>query len=305
MMRRGVALLVTLVIVMLMTLVIGWSMQNLDRAKGVVEKERFLIQSGIIIEDVLSMLKNSPEINAVVEDNTSVALFTLLSSASMLPFESQGYRVLISLSSARGKLNINTLGENNTTRARQRVDYLANFLSSKGLNGDLVYYILDSMDGIKEDGSYRSDLFFNDPTLYRDAIVSSKQMERILLDYEKKEGIDPFSKLDFDKIFFYDQDRTTKLDLNYASAEVWEFVAGVTQERAKVLAQEAGMYQSLEDLGLTPEEKRLLEMFDYSFFEPVISVHIDVMKEKLNGTIEFEYDLKKKKAKRFVYEVQN
>ena len=304
-MRRGVALLLTLVIVMLMAIVIGWSMRTLNEAKETIEKERFMIQSGMIVEDVLGILKKSPEINAVADENNSIALFTLLSSASMLPFESQGYRVLISLKSARSKLNINTFKASDTTRAKQRRERLANFLIGHGLGSDLYDYILDAMGGIKEDGSYRSDLFYGDPQLYRDAIVSSRQMERILLDYAKKDGIDPFSKLDFDKIFSYDEAKEVKLDLNYATPEVWELVAGVSKERAKQLFESAGAYASEEDLGLSEEERQILSLFDYSFFEPVILVHIDIMKEARTGMIEFEYDIKKKKARRFVFEVQN
>ena len=304
-MRSGVALLITLVIVILMTMVIGWSMHTLNGAKDTVEKERMIIQSALMVEDVLTMLKTSPEINAVVDENTSAALYGLLSSASMLPFESQGYRVLISLKSARGKLNINTFAKNASARDRQKQERLSSFLTQHELSDDLFYYILDAMGGIKEDGSYKSDLFFDDPTLYRDAIVSAKQMERILLDYEKKSGIEPFSKLHFDKIFLYDADTTTKLDLNYATPEVWEFVTGVDREAAESLAKNGGSYQKLEDLGLGDDEKYLLSLFNYSFFEPIILVHIDIIKDHVESNIEFEYDLRKKKAKRFVYEVQN
>ncbi len=304
-MRRGVALLLTLVIVMLMSIVIGWSMRTLNEAKETIEKERFMIQSGMIVEDVLGILKNSTQINAVADENSSSALFALLSTASILPFESQGYRVLISLKSARAKLNINTFAENKTTRAKQRRERLANFLVEHGIGSDLYDYILDAMSGIKEDGSYRSDLFFNNPELYRDAIVSARQMERILEEYAKKDGLDPFSKLEFDKIFAYSDDRGAKLDLNYAPAEVWEFVSGVSKPRAKELSENAGMYKSVEELGLSQEQKRMLSLFEYSFFEPVILVHLDIQKETIFATIEFEYDIKKKKARGFVFEVQN
>lgn len=304
-MRRGIALLLTLIIVMLMSIAIGLSMRTLNDAKKSVEKERFMIQSGMIVEDILDVLNKSPEMRAVAEANSSVALFTLLSSASMLPFESEGYRVLVSLKSARDRLNINTFAKADTTKAKERRVRLANFLNDYALGGDLYNYILDSMGGFKEDGSYRSDLFYNDPTLYRNAIVSSRQMERILLDFAKKDGIDPFSKLNFDKIFAYNEDPTTKLDLNYATPEVWELVAGVSKERAKQLFENAGSYESLSDLGLSEEEEKILSLFDYSFFEPVILVHLDVLKEDISAAIEFEYDIKKKRAKRFVFEIQN
>ena len=304
-MRRGIALLLTLIIVMLMSIAIGLSMRTLNDAKKSVEKERFMIQSGMIVEDILDVLNKSPEMRAVAEANSSVALFTLLSSASMLPFESEGYRVLVSLKSARDRLNINTFAKADTTKAKERRVRLANFLNDYALGGDLYNYILDSIGGFKEDGSYRSDLFYNDPTLYRNAIVSSRQMERILLDFAKKDGIDPFSKLNFDKIFAYNEDPTTKLDLNYATPEVWELVAGVSKERAKQLFENAGAYESLSDLGLSEEEEKILSLFDYSFFEPVILVHLDVLKEDISAAIEFEYDIKKKRAKRFVFEIQN
>ena len=304
-MRPGVALLLTLVIVMLMSIVIGLGMSNLQEAKTTVEKERFMIQSGMLVQDVLHLLKSSPQIDAIVESNSSALLTVLLDSTSMLPFSSQGYRVMLSLSSARDRLNINTFAKHDTRKSRQRRAYLANFLNSYGLGNDLYDFILDAMGGMKADGSYRSDLFFLDPTLYRDAIVSPRQMERILLLYAKKDGKDPFSKLDFDKIFCYNEDNETKLDLNHATPEAWEFVTGVSKERAKELAENAGVYEKLDDLRLSPEQKESLSLFDYSFFEPVLRVHIEVANEKLNAAIEFEYDLRKKKAKRFAVEIQN
>ncbi len=303
-MRRGVALLVTIILVMLMSIVIGWSMQTLGDAKESVEKERLMIQSALLVEDLLGILKNSPEINAVAEANNSIAFYTLLVSTSMLPFESEGYRVLVSLKSARDRLNINTFAKANTQRAKQRRIRLANFLAAHGYGGELYNYILDAMGGIKEDGSYRSDLFYNDPTLYRNAIVSSRQMKRILSDFAKREGSDPFSKLNFDKIFAYNEDPTTRLDLNFATPEVWEFVAGVSKERARQLFENAGAYQSVDDLELGEGEKKILSLFDYSFFEPVILVHMDIFQEENSAMIEFEYDIKKKRAKRFVFEIQ-
>jgi len=78
-----------------------------------------------------------------------------------------------------------------------------------------------------------------------------------------------------------------------------------SKERAIQLSENGGAYTKLEDLGLNQEEQHLLKLFDYSFFEPVILVHIDVQKEKVVGMIEFEYDIRKKRAKRFVFEVQN
>jgi len=58
-----------------------------------------------------------------------------------------------------------------------------------------------------------------------------------------------------------------------------------------------------DDLGLTPEQKRLLKRFPYSFFEPVVWVHVEFKSEHNAGVIEFEYDLKTKRASHFVYDI--
>ena len=304
-MRNGVALLVTLFLVMLMSIVIGASLRTQEDAKETVEKERLLIQSGAIVEDVLRMLQNSPKLQAIVDDNTSLSLYSFLSSVSMIPFESEGYRVLVSLQSARGKLNINTFSKATTKREKQRRKRLLNFLNGYGFDDDLYYYILDAEGGIKEDGSYKSDLFFTEPELFRDYIASSKQMDQVLRIYAKKTGIDVFSKLDFDTIFLYGIKEDVKLDLNYATPKVWELVAGVSKEKAIELSQNGGAYERVEDLGLSEDEKNILSLFDYSFFEPVILVDIEIVKEKISQRIRFEYDIKKKKAGHFVYEIPN
>ena len=278
-------------------------MQTTTKAQTTLEKERFMLQSAVIIKDVLGMLQSSPQIKQILDDNSSASLYAFLSSASLLPFESAGYRVLVSLSSARDRYDINNLNEGNTTQKEQKAARLETFFAQKGISRDLVDYLLDALGGVQSERGYRSDMFFQNPSLVRGRIVSGNQLETILLYYTKRHHVDIERKIDFEALFSFERNRKTKIDLNYATPLVWEMITGVSQEQAEALHQNGGAYEKVEDLGLDRIQKERLELFPYSFFEPVVRVRIDVQKDTLEGSIEFEYDLKTQKASDFVYTI--
>lgn len=300
-MRNAIALLVTLFLMMLIVVAVGLGLQRVNAVKETVEKERFMLQSGIVIEDVLGLLNDSPQIKAIVDDNTSASLHMLLDSASMIPFESGEYRILVTLSSARSRLNINTLQSGTPQQQTRKASRLRAFFLDHGIGGELADYLEDAMGGIRADGGYRTDLFIEEPTLFRDFIASPHHLQKILDVYAKNYHLDPYSKLDFGTLFTFDRDPGTKVDLNFATPEVWELLTGVSEERARQLTLKEGSYTRLEDVGLSEDERARLSLFGYSFFEPVILVHIDMQKGDIEGSVEFEYDLKNKKAKNFVY----
>ena len=302
-MRDAVALLITLFLVLLMSIAVGVGLKSANKAKESVQKEAFMIQSGILVEDVLNMLKGSPELHQITESNSSTALYAFLSSASAIPFQSGDVRVLVTLQSARGHFNINALKDANATKAEEKASRLEALFLRHELSSDLVNYLEDAMGGFKEDGSYKSDLFLLRPELFRDYIASAHHLEKILLVYGQKTHINPYSKLNFDTLFSFEKESATKIDLNYATPEVWELLIGASRERARKLSENAGSYETLGDLGLDEKEKEMLGVFDYSFFEPVVAVHMDMAQGNIHGSIEFEFDLRTQKAGNFVYEI--
>jgi len=295
-MRRGVALLITLFMLMLISVAIGAGLHELNKAQKIYEKERFLIQSTFLIEDVMHLLRSSNDIQAIVDTNSSEAFYALVSSLSFIPMSVGDYKVLISITSARDRINVNNFAHNH-----DRIERLRSFFLEHELQGDLVEYLLDAMNGIKVDGSYRSDLFFSKPQLFRDYIASSRHLDQILDSYAQKNHTKLYSKLQFDKLFSFEKGDEVQVDLNFATPLTWELITGVDSVRAKELSENGGRYTSLEDLGLTPEQERLLQHFPYSFYEPILRVHVEFKSERTWGGVEFEYDLKTKKASHFVY----
>jgi hypothetical protein len=76
--RNAIALLVTLFFLMLFAVAIGIGLQTTKKATQQLQKEKLLIQSTVIIEDVLQMLKNSQEITAIAQDSSALSLYALL-----------------------------------------------------------------------------------------------------------------------------------------------------------------------------------------------------------------------------------
>ena len=107
--RDAIALLITVMFVMVITIAIGIGLSLVKEAAQAVKKEAFLYESSLIVEDVLRILQSSPDVARVGDANSSTELYMLLSSASFIPFESQGLSVLIRLESARTKFPLNSL----------------------------------------------------------------------------------------------------------------------------------------------------------------------------------------------------
>ena len=109
--------------------------------------------------------------------------------------------------------------------------------------------------------------------------------------------------IDFKNLFCFNKKIDTKIDLNYATSEVWMLLLGVDKERADFLSSGMGTYYKLEDIPLSDDEKSLLNKFKTSMYEPYIDVNIEVLQGKQHAIIRFEYDLIKNKGSNFVYKI--
>lgn len=293
--KNGIALLVTVMFVIVITVAIGFGLSQVNRAAQILKDEGFSYQTSIIIEDVLNILKSSPDIARVADSNTSEELYTLLSQASLIPFKSSGVEIVLKLHSARAKFNPAGLDTKTTEALRE-------YINSKMINSQYVEILLDSMSGIKADNSYNSAIFDENPYLFRDYIASSKHLEQINDFYIREFNDNSLKNVAFENLFYFSPDKNSTIDLNYATTEVWELMLGTTQERAEYLAQNAGAYDA-ESLELDADELVNLSRFKTSYLEPILLVEIEIKQNDSSAYISFEYDIKKKKGSNFVYEI--
>jgi hypothetical protein len=257
-----------------------------------MKNELFILQTSIILDDILNILQKSKDLNKV-ESPEDLARF--LDKVSFLPFKNKDVDVIVEVSSARSSININSI--NNTSR----MDSLKEFLVKKNIDEEYADMLYDSMNGIKEDGSYKTDIFNKEPNLFRKYVVSYKHLAKINDIYQIK--FRDANIQNIDKLFYISKDKNSSIDLNYARALTWELIIGCEPERARYLEDNSVIYHSISDLGLNAKEIFSINKFKTSFFEPIIDVKIDIRTKHMNAKIRFEYNILLKKGSNFVYEV--
>lgn len=297
-MKNAIALLTTLVFIMFITISIGIGLKQLNQASSYVENEKFLYQSSVILRDTLNVLNNLQELQDI---NSSQDLSDFLISNSTIPFQIQGIKITMELSSARSKFNINCLTDADKKPITNIVDSFNLYLSNYMIDTSYVNILLDSMGGIKSDLSYNSDLFSEKTNIFRDYITSYKHLKELNDFYTLHYNDDSLKNIDFKNLFYYSKDRDYKIDLSFATARTWELMLGCDEQRAIDLSSE--VYESLEDIGLSVEEKNILTRFKSSIFEKFLYVNLNILQENQSANISFEYDIENKKGSNFVYKI--
>jgi len=301
--RNAIALMITLFFIMAISVVLGLSLKYLNKATSEVKNENFTLQTSVILDDVLNILKTSADLDAIVKENSKEALYLFLTEASFIPFESSGVSVVIELKSARSMVNINTLVDKNGTMQPERQRAFEEYFINYNINSEYINMLVDNMSKIKEDMSYNSAIFNENPYLFRDYIASQKHLEVINDFYAKSYNDNRLSKIDFEKLFYFSKDREYIIDLNYINAETWRLLTSCDEQRAQELNLGAGSYEKFEDLGLNEVEELTLKRFNVSFYEPYLYVNVNISDGSSSANIGFEYDMKNKKGSNFVYDI--
>lgn len=302
--KRGIALLITLLFIIAITVSVGVGLSYVNKASNELKNSNFMFQTSIIIDDVIEILKESKELSSVIEDGSADSLNIFLSQSSFIPFESSGLKMTLQISSARSKFNPNGLLDSNGSSVNlPKVEAMKLYLRNKMVDVGYVDILLDSMSGIKEDFTYNTDMFNDKPYLFRDYIVSKQHLEELNRFYEQTYRNNSLSNIDFEKLFYFNSDRDIPIDLNYATSDVWEFILGTSRDRAKQLTLGGGTYTGLDSISLSDDEKASLARFNVSYFEPYLDVKISIVGNKQSSNIRFEYDINNKKGSNFSYDI--
>lgn len=299
--KTGIALLITLLFIMAISVSIGVGLKYVNDASAEVENENFLFQSRVVTDDIVNLLRESKELEALAKDDSIEGLFVFLSQSGFIPFEIADLKVSIEIGSARAKFNPNRLSDGNNSVEAHKVDALKEYMSRYRVNHTYVDILLDTMN--PKNTSYNSSIFDENPYLFREYITSYSHLEEINDFYTQTHYDNSLKNIDFEKLFYPSPDRDTKIDLNYATPDVWEMILGVDKERAEQLSLGSGSYTDLESLALNDEEIKSLSRFDVSYFEPHLEIRLHISKDGKSADIRFEYDIKNKQGLNFSYAI--
>ncbi|MBC8238347.1 MAG: hypothetical protein H8E76_09000 [Helicobacteraceae bacterium] len=302
--RKAIALLITVFFIMLITIAIGLGLKYANDASKTMKGELFLFQSSIILDDVLNVLKKSPELEKIA---TATDLYMFLESTPVIPFESNGVSVLIEIKHARSKINPNSF------ITSQRKEIFKQFLVNKMINTEYATMLFDLMSGVKPDGGYETDIFNENPYLFRDYVVSQKHLQELGKIYTKKLHEDNLKNIDTEELFYASVDTNTskdanasgyKIDVNYATPLAWELMLGCDETTALMLSESGEIYDkdNIKDF-LSEDQFLSLQKFPYGFFEKYLYVTIKIQQQDIMSQIKFEYNIDLKKGSNFVFEV--
>lgn len=301
--RKAIALLITVFFIMAITVSIGIGLKYVNTASSEVKNEDFLFQTGVVVNDVLRLLKNSKILDGIIQEATTESLFLFLSNNKTVLLQSNDYKISLEFGSARGRFNLNTLTDGNKVINVKEVSALKEYLDRYMINNVYVDILLDNMSGIKEDSSYNSAIFNDNPYLFRDYIASNEHLYMINDFFIKNYHDNSLKNVDLEDLFYFSSNRSTLIDLNYATTEVWEMILGVDRQRAEQLSSGGGSYVDLKSLVLNENEERALSRFKVSYFEPYLEVNLKISQNDKSANIRFEYDIKNKKGSNFRYEI--
>lgn len=293
--RKAIALLITMLFIIAITVSIGVGLKYVNEASNEVKNESILIQASASYEDVLTLLKNSKELDSITKNSSISDFYIFLSKHNFLTFERAGISVDVELNSARSRFNPNTINIKNAQALRE-------YMRKNMVNDRYVDILLDSTGGIKKDLSYNTDIFMKKPFLFRDYIVSKEHLDELNSFYTNSYHDNSLKNVDFEKLFYFSSDKNSFVDLNFATAEVWELILETSADRAKELSLNGGNYDKLESISLSEEEKVSIAKFNVSYFEPYIDVKVKLHQNNKNVQIRFEYNIKNKEGSNISYE---
>jgi len=279
---------------MLITVSLGVGLKYIKSSSKSMQNESFMLQSRVIVDDFLKILKTSPDL-AAVKDTDSLAIF--LAQSSLLPFANKDVKVLVEISSARSKIDPTVLLD------KPKMELFKSFLVNNMINVEYADLLSDVLGGIKEDGVYNTDIFNEYPNLFRDYLSSVEHLDKVNEIYKNKYHDNSIDAVDFTELFYMSNDHNRTIDLNYATPLAWEYMIGCDKIRAESLVEGSGTYTNVADISLSDDENRSLSNFKVSFFEPIVNVKISINKKNENAVIIFEYNITSKKGSNFVFKV--
>ncbi len=294
--KNAIALLITVMFVLAITASIAFGLKKINTMATLAKEDISLYQNSSLMQDVLKILRTSPEIQKFSDAKNANEFFTFLHSSAHFPLQMKDTKVIISLQNARAKFNLSSL-------AGKNIEQLKKYFNTKMVNPQYVDILLDAMSGVKEDNNYNTPLFNEHPNLFRDYIASQEQIDIINTFYKKEYHTNDIDTIAFEKLFYYSHDKNTSIDLNFATPQTWELMLSCSKERAKTLALNAGEYKTKNDLNLDTTELENLETFHISFFEPILLVTLDISKEAYHTVAQFEYNIKTKEVDNFAYKI--
>lgn len=275
----------------------------LDGAFKRVSNKRFLVQSDLLLSNMLGILKTA---SGDVNDSATLDIFLSVP----LAFENRDFDTgtTIAFASAASRPNINWLVENNVSNGRRdpyapvplnptMEEYLDRILTVYNVSDKILFVsmVADTIDTDLDERSAGSEIALEDPDFSQGHLYDMHHFTQVLDAYEAL-TLDPFArKIPWESLIGF---RNDSLDFNHITPEALQYLAEdiPVEQLAQYTTQRAGVYESLDDLPFDARTKEKLKKLRVVFYSPNVSGDILIKNGERQLHVTFLYNLGSKKV---------
>ncbi len=288
-MKRGVVMIMTLALVLLLSLVVLRSTTTTENYLSKMNDAMFNVQFNRTFLDMTDMIKTT---TSQIKSADMFAI--LLKMPIVISDDKSGLGGVLRLNSGAGKININNLlnKDENSTINQTLYEVFESLLRDYQVSDSRFFMslVLDLIDEDKEQRSYGSELaHVEGASVWDGGITNKKAFEKILNAYMKNTSDFRIYKVPWDKIIRFNGE---KIDYNYLNSTIKAILErdyGINTLRSDELIK------SDEDLMLSNAQKSILSDLHVQYYVPVLDCNFNFSYLNNNMSIDFVYDLEKRR----------
>lgn len=278
--RNGVALLITVLMLAIFSILVLKSFSISNQFINDNNEIRLLAQSNRLLLDSKKIVKE-----ALKDLNSTEAFEFLFLKPFVIP--NQNFVLTFTFSPLDNGLNINKL----VTSSKRNEDFITifeNILSSYNVQ-DVQFFtdlILDTIDTDETERSYGSEIILKDKFFTNSKIYSREHFDKIVNYYVQMKDDKNIYKIDWRKYIRFDEDA---IDINFASIELLKILLSNPYLDSSF---KKTYYENYDDLKIDEDKQALLKKLNVTFTTSkfLVQVIFDDFIKKVN--FEFTYDKK-------------
>lgn len=284
-MRRGVVMIMTLALIMMLTLAVLKSttitqkyITDMSDTMFFAQFNRTFLDMGVIVEELGREIKD--------EDMFAVSLKMPL----IISDEKSKIEGILRLSSAASKFNINQLidKDNNSTINQTLYDTIYSITREYQLSDGLFFMslLLDTLDNDKEERAFESEFtYLENSTLSDGAILNQKAFKKIQDFYAKARSDGNIYKIPWDKIIAFSGE---KIDYNYLTSKI----KAILDENYGINEPyDDSLIKNDDDLSLNDEQKKVMKDLNIKYYVPIYLCDFEFHFLDKSMNIVFKYNL--------------
>ncbi len=289
-MKKGVVMLVTLALVMLLTLVVLRSTTTTENYLFATTDAMYDAQFNRTFLDMTGIIKDATK---TIKDEDMFS--ALLEMPIIISDEKSGLDGILSLSSAAGKININhILDQDANTSSTNQVLYdvlYSLMMDHQVADGSLfLSLVLDLVDNDTSARVYGSEIAHEiGSSVWDGGITNKKAFEKILEYYVKITADSNIYNVPWDKIISFNG---KKIDYNYLNSHI---KAVLERDYDISIPYDDSLVKKDSDLSLSKEQKDVLKALRVEYYVPRLACSFNFTYMNKNRSIDFIYDLERRR----------